>query len=570
MTLNLNVTNIIKECKNTNVLYVEDDIETVASVSEVLKTFFNKVYIAYNGKDGLDNFLANKDDIDIVISDIVMPEKSGLEMVQDIRKIDSGVSIIMLSANSDLDSLLDIIRYGVDGFLIKPLEYNQFISTISQIVEKIALKRQNEEYKQYLEEKIKQKSEELKKQYYIDKLTGLKNRLALLDDIKKYNSSKLILFDINRFSAVNDVYGHEIGDSVLRLVANILNKMVYNSCDVYRISSDQFVILPKSCDELSFCMKLIEDLLNDLSLQDITFDIDDMIIEVGISATFAIVTDVPSKKLLECGYTALAYAKTTNQPYIHYKKSLEQKINHKKKLEAVKLIKKALEEDRLIPYYQPIYKADDSVSYECLARVIKGDTEIVLPSSFMAEIKSTPYYTKVTKTMIQKSFSYFENKPYKFSINLSFEDILNQQIVDYLLEQLQERNLSNRLIIEILESESIDNYEVVKNFITQIRKFDVAIAIDDFGSGYSNFSYMLELEPDYIKIDGSIIQNISQDSKAYSIAKSIVYFANELGIKTIAEFIKDKDVYEKSLELDIYGRQGFFLGKPVSDIISKG
>ena len=275
--------------------------------------------------------------------------------------------------------------------------------------------------------------------------------------------------------------------------------------------------------------------------------------------------DISNGHLLECADTALHFAKQTNQSYVIYSEELEKAMNHQKRFDAIKLVKKALEDNRLIPYFQPIVK-EDEITYECLVRILDIDGKIISPFAFVEEIKNTPYYTQLTKTMVAKSFLFFSNKPNSFSINLSFEDISNTHLIDYIKEELDRYGLHNQLILEILESESINNFDIVKNFIHEMKNLGVRIAIDDFGSGYSNFSYLLELEPDFIKIDGSIIKNIAVDHKSYTIAKTIVNFSKELGIKTIGEFIYNKDVLDKVELLEIDGKQGYFLGEPRADI----
>ena len=147
-----------------------------------------------------------------------------------------------------------------------------------------------------------------------------------------------------------------------------------------------------------------------------------------------------------------------------------------------------------------------------------------------------------------------------------FHDISNEYIIDYLLYKLEEYNLYNNLIIEILENESIIDFDLVRNFVEKMKSLGVRIAIDDFGSGYSNFNYILELEHNFIKIDGSIIKKIHNCEKSFKITKAIVLFAKELNIKIIAEFIHNQNVYDKIFELEVDGYQGYFFSEPIEDI----
>nr|WP_297890535.1 EAL domain-containing protein [Sulfurihydrogenibium sp.] len=123
------------------------------------------------------------------------------------------------------------------------------------------------------------------------------------------------------------------------------------------------------------------------------------------------------------------------------------------------------------------------------------------------------------------------------------------------------------MTFEILESEGIENYEDVSGFIKEVKSYGSKIAIDDFGSGYSNFAHMLKLDVDYLKIDSSLIKNIHQDKNSQIIVQTIVGFAKKLGIKTIAEFVHNREVFEKVRELGVDYSQGYYIGEPKPEIV---
>jgi len=155
---------------------------------------------------------------------------------------------------------------------------------------------------------------------------------------------------------------------------------------------------------------------------------------------------------------------------------------------------------------------------------------------------------------------------FEYSLNLSFEDISNKQTTGYILNMLKMNpEKGPRLCFEILETENIDDFEMVNEFLDSIRSFGAKIAIDDFGNGYSNFSYVTALQVDYLKMDASLIKNLDVDKSSYVIAETIVNFCHKLGIKTIAEYVHSREVYNIVKELKIDYSQGFYLGKPVND-----
>jgi len=157
----------------------------------------------------------------------------------------------------------------------------------------------------------------------------------------------------------------------------------------------------------------------------------------------------------------------------------------------------------------------------------------------------------------------FKNNTYDFSINLSIEDIMSSKIFNYILQKLKEnKETARRLTFELLESEAVKDFKKVDRFIGEIRRYGVKVAIDDFGSGYSNFSYVTKINTDYIKIDGSLIADIDVDEASLIVVETIVSFAKKLGLKTIAEYVHSSVVLDKVKELGIDYSQGFYIDEP--------
>ena len=157
---------------------------------------------------------------------------------------------------------------------------------------------------------------------------------------------------------------------------------------------------------------------------------------------------------------------------------------------------------------------------------------------------------------------FFRDKEYEFSINLSIDDVLNKRTMKFIINAIKEFPNPQRVVFEILESDKIDNYEELKNFIYEVKKYKCKIAIDDFGSGYSNFAHILELNIDYLKIDGSLVKYITSDDNSRVITKTIINFASNLGLKTIAEFVEDKDALDMLEKMGVDYIQGYYIGKP--------
>lgn len=141
---------------------------------------------------------------------------------------------------------------------------------------------------------------------------------------------------------------------------------------------------------------------------------------------------------------------------------------------------------------------------------------------------------------------------------------------EYFHKMLQTHDVKGRVVIELVESEGIENFDEVNRFIQKAKECGCAIAIDDFGTGYSNFEYLLRLRPDYIKLDGSMIKYINSDENTLEVVQTIVDFAKRTGIKTIAEYVCDEAVFNTVNELGIDYSQGYYFGEPKSTLVTNG
>jgi EAL domain-containing protein (putative c-di-GMP-specific phosphodiesterase class I) len=235
----------------------------------------------------------------------------------------------------------------------------------------------------------------------------------------------------------------------------------------------------------------------------------------------------------------------------------------KEKFEQVVKLRKALANGDIIPYYQPIVDKEGNITkYEALMRV-KIDDKIVSPFMFMDLIKEAKLYDEFSKLMIKKVFEDAKSdKLHKVSLNLSFLDISNAEIREFILDLLQKSQIGEKITFEILESESLENINIVTEFIKKVKEFGVTIAIDDFGSGYSNFVNILTIKPDFIKIDGSLIKNI-QKPEYYEIVKLINNFAKKFDILTVAEFVENREIFDILIEIGIDCFQGYYFYKPM-------
>lgn len=413
-----------------------------------------------------------------------------------------------------------------------------------------------------LEEKIKEKTDELEKQYHMDKLTGLENRNKLIEDLSEGKYDKLAIIDIKSFNDINDFYGNTIGDVVLIALSELISLYCEkNQFNAYRINSDIFVVVDSKGLKEIFVdkMRLLQ---NIISNQCFFYE------EVKIFITVTMGLALEEEALFEKAEMALNFAKKNRELLQIYKEELNIYKGIKENIIWTKKIKDAIAEDRILPYFQPIVNNHLATIEKCeaLIRMIDENGKVISPYFFLDIAKKAGLYKELTMIMLEKTFEALKKTDYQISINLLFQDIINSQIRALIIEKLQKTKNPEKVVFEIVESEGIENFNEVAEFIKEIKKYGSKIAIDDFGTGYSNFSYLMKLNVDYIKIDGSIIKNIHNDKSAETVTRTIVTFAKELGIETVAEFVAEEEIYNKIKELNVDYSQGYYFSEPKENI----
>jgi EAL domain-containing protein (putative c-di-GMP-specific phosphodiesterase class I) len=290
-----------------------------------------------------------------------------------------------------------------------------------------------------------------------------------------------------------------------------------------------------------------------------------------ITVTTNIGMSCGKKDLYKNANNALVRAKSTNKALVLNDAKLTEELEQTNilKKQLTKIVNNAIKNENILPYYQPIFcnKTKKIVKYECLVRIETEDGGIISPEDFIDISKKLRKYEFLTQQMITKTFKRFKKEDCKFSINLSIEDIENTNTRKFIINQLKSYSNSHNVIFEILEDEDLYKHEdIFYDFVKDVKEHGCEIAIDDFGTGFSNFRNLLKMEIDYIKIDGTIIQDITNE-KVFTVLQNIVNLAKVLNAKTIAEYVCTKEIQEKVMSSDIDFSQGWFFGKAERDLV---
>jgi len=655
--MTIDIDEIIKYSQHLKLLYVEDNPDAREMTAMILEDFFDDIVIAVDGEDGFEKFQQNE--FDLIITDINMPKLNGLDMIEKIRETDESISILVLSAHNEDDFFIRSIKLSIDGYLLKPIDIDQFSSMLNKVIQKNKYKEEAkvnlhllEEYKLATNESsivskantsgiityvndafleiTKYSREELigqnhnivrhpdnpkaifedmwhtirdKKQiwkgivrnkakdgrsYYVDSLvmpildlnnniieyislrndiTSIMNPTKQLNDaIKNAASPILIYLKLDKYDLIEEFYDNETIEIIENKAFKYLQEKissVYEFDTLFHLSNGEYAfILDRSKyveDENEFTNKLKEFqefIKNDkITLENIEYDIAVLMSISYVKEKILESVKLGMKKLLK------------NKQYFTLANNLAtiEQDKAKENMQTISMINTAIKQSKIVSYFQPIIdnSTKEIVKYESLVRLINEEGKVLAPFFFLDIAKKSNQYLKITNIVLEHSFTMLKNCTFDISINLSALDIEQKSTRKKVLELLENhKEMASRIVFELLEDEGVKDLEVVKQFITEVKEYGVKIAIDDFGAGYSNYERLLDYQPDILKIDGCLIRDIETNGYSLSVVKSIVTFAKEQKIQTIAEFIENEAIYNIVKDLGVDFSQGYYFGKP--------
>lgn len=451
-------------------------------------------------------------------------------------------------------------------YLLKPIK--DFVNLLDVIKQSKDIKRRvaiedNIEEIHSMQDVFNGMLDSIEKQFYSDSLTHLKNRHALLEAVDHNVESLLMILNVDRFQELNNLYGNEAGDQVLIELASFLVELLPRDAQLYRLQADEFAYLSTGNMDLEEFQALASYLIQTIEHKNFSIDEKNSInLSVTIGISFGAALILPHADI------ALKMAKKEKKSLLTYDESMQAKQAYELNFNWTKRLNQAVDDNHIIALYQPIVdsQSGEIVKYECLMRMEDDNHEYISPIHFLELAKKNKIYHKLTKAVLTDAFNSFRESTLNFSVNLSVEDILNEDITHFIVEELRQNTVSSRIDIEIIESEGIENFDAVLAFIEEVKQYGAKISIDDFGTGYSNFEYLLRLKVDNIKIDGSMIKNIATDENSRMVVQTIVDFAKKIGISTTAEYVYSREIFDTIKEMGIDYAQGYYFGQPTKEI----
>ena len=301
---------------------------------------------------------------------------------------------------------------------------------------------------------------------FIDELTLLPNRQKLLKDLKDSKIQKIAMININSFRDINNFYGFETGDLVLKKFSQILLDKIYENIELYRVANDIFAICTKNKENLEDIRKICTNIIEHISLNPILINNNSFYLSISIGVARNCEDSSLQNNLLSKAEYALRIAKKQNISILFLDENIElyNKLKENKKL--IEELKNALISNNLLIYGQKIINNfSKKEKYEILMRIKLEDGSILTPYSFLKEAKKAKLYLGMTRMLVKKACEYFKGKDIEFNLNLTLEDIKDQYTMDFIVHTIEKTNTAKQITFEIVESEGIESFTEVSNFI---------------------------------------------------------------------------------------------------------
>ncbi|PJZ45649.1 EAL domain-containing response regulator [Leptospira brenneri] len=538
------------------ILCIDDEFFILWNLKEQLKKVFGSSFTietaesAETAKEIMKEIEGSSADLAVVICDHVMPGQKGDEFLIEMQTTHPRTKKIMLTGQAPAQAIGNALNHGcLYRYLSKPWDAHDLELTIKQAIDA------------YFQEKsLEEKNKELADTLYFHRDSKYPNFESLVKQLKGDGNTKLqqsiLLIKIVSFPTIIKTFGIEVYRKVFKKLLQLLSVHLQNEDKVYHIYSDEIAVLSLLSEgELIEKMRSFRMILksDDLILDGVGFHL-----ECRYSS---------ANGQEDCYYKAklaLFQAETQgSSDFVTYTDDLSTD-HHLQNFQWSQKIQTAITNKQIVPYFQGIMdnQTKQIRKFECLAR-IKDRDKILTPDVFLKLAKVTGSIRMIGLQMIDESMNYFSDKPYDFSINLTEAELEYKSFSKWVDARLSYYKIDpKRVSFEILEDISFSENKNSLHTIHDLKTIGCQIAIDDFGVQYSNLARLLEVEPDYLKIDGQFIKNLPENKTAYLLVQGIVELARGIGAKVVAEFVDRPAIQDMIETLGIEYSQGYLFMKP--------
>jgi len=409
-----------------------------------------------------------------------------------------------------------------------------------------------------------------------DQLTSIWNRryfeetlAQLKQQTKSHNTQHVLLYiDLDQFKIINDTAGHNAGDDLIKVVADILQTCVRDTDTLARLGGDEFGVLLPNCS-LKNALAIAETIRS--KLESFQFIWQEASFHIGSSIGVAALNHTTiNDNILSLADIACYNAKESGRNCVHvYEKGDLQVLKREVEMQTISTINKAIEAQRIYLYIQPIAPIDPESElrqyHEVLTRIADEDGNLISPDIFISAAERYGIMPKLDNYIISKTFNWLSqhsNKDIKLSINLSGASLSSTEFIKNFYTHFSHFKLAHNICFEITETTALRNFSETINFFKALKESGFSIALDDFGSGLASFEYLKNLPIDIVKIDGAFVKHIEDSDIDITMIKAIVEVSQKMGLKTVAEYVENENILSilKTLEVDF--AQGYEISKP--------
>ena len=541
------------------VVLADDDPSIRLMVRHVLES---EDFDIVEASDGLEAIKAvEKYHPALILLDAVMPGIDGFTTCQQIKeKGHTDIPVMMITGLDDDASVERAYEVGAIDFITKPIKWAVLKHRVKSVVAKVIAERK------------------VKLLAYRDTLTNLPNRLLFADRLEQSvirsersrTSMALMLIDIDDFKLVNDSFGHDAGDKLIKAVGELIAKSLRRADTIARLGGDEFAVIIEGIDGPEDAISIADNLTTILE-HNVRLDDQETYTSASIGIAIYPEDGKDARTLLKNADTAMFRAKENGRHCFQFYKP-EMSVSAMERLDLENNLKSAFENDEYLIHYQPVIDIhkNEIVSVEALLRWQHPEKGMIQPNDFVSVVEDCGLIVALGEWLIYsvcKQISVWQDaglKDQQVSINLSPRQFKEQDLVAVFTQAIAENNIdAASLSVEVTERTLIDNVGEVEGTLKKLRSMGIQVMLDDFGTGYASLAYLKEFPVDVVKIDRAFVIGIPDNQEDTAIVEAIAGLTRGLKLKLLAEGVENERQLDVLKSVGCQYGQGYYWSKPL-------
>ncbi len=542
------------------ILVADDDRAMRFALNDVLQEDGYRIELASTGLQALSICIRQMPDL--ILMDAMMPEMDGFTACARIRELPEGAHtpILIVTALDDGESIDSAFSAGATDYIPKPVHFAVLRQRVARLLDAIRAE------------------ENLNRLAYQDVLTDLPNRSQFMERLSEVLSRvydeppihAVLFLDLDRFKLINDTMGHEIGDLLLKTVAERLKGCVRSGDLVSRFGGDEFTVLLENISSFHVAAAVAEKICHTLSQHYVVMD-RELYISSSVGISLYPDDGIESGLLIKHADISMYRAKEQGNSYRFYEDSMEQDVSTKLRMESD--LRRALARDELVLHYQPQLDLNTGkiIGVEALVRWQHPELGLVPPNDFIPLAEETGLIEPIGDWVLHQAC--LQNKawqqaglpPITVAVNLSARQLDRDSLAATVMAVLSDTGLEPRYLeLELTESIVMKEPERTRGILESLRALGILISIDDFGTGYSSLSQLKHFPFDKLKIDKSFVDDLIANADDAAIVSIIIAIARSFKLKVIAEGVETEEQLHHLRSNGCDEMQGYYFSRPVA------